>query len=51
MEMHSTDNGGKLLRKIDKDHKFSKLVILLEYQNMKIFLQKVSFQIHMKKFL
>ena len=28
----------------------SKLVILLEYQNMKIFLQKVTFQIGLKKF-
>ena len=29
----------------------SKLVILLEYQNVKIFLQKVIFQIGLKKFL
>ena len=34
----------------DKDPKF-KLVILLEYQNIKTFLQKVIFQIGLKKFL
>ena len=35
---------------IDKNPKFI-LVILLEYQNVKIFLQKVTLQIDLKKFL
>ena len=41
------DSTKKLMRKILN----SKLVILLEYQNVKIFLQKVIFQIGLKKFL
>ena len=35
----------------NKDPKFQKLVILLEYQNIKIFLPKVTVQISLKKFL
>ena len=34
----------------DKDPKF-KIVILLEYQNIKIFLQYITLQIGLKKFL
>ena len=41
------DSTKKLMRKILN----SKLVILLECQNVKIFLQKVIFQIGLKKFL
>ena len=35
----------------DKEDPKFKLVIMLEYQNIKNFLQKVAFQIGLKKFL
>ena len=35
----------------DENPKFNKLVILLEYQNVKTFLQTAMFQIGLKRFL
>ena len=37
--------------KSKEDHKFKVIMITLEYQNMKIYLQKAMFQICLKKFL
>ena len=41
------DFNEKIIRKVLN----LKLVVILEYQNIKIFLQKVAFQIYLKKFL
>ena len=40
-----------LIKKIIKTALNSKSVIMLEYQNIKVFFQKAMFQIDLKKFL